>query len=166
MTIMNFITNLSREEYEQFVEKHPKSHFLQSYDWGQFAKLEKHLTPHYVGLKEDGKLIAATLLLQKHLPLHLSYFYAPRGFVIDFNNLEVLKTFVEEIKKYTKAKKAIFIKIDPDLIINRTNYLEEEMKKEYDAVKTVQNLKKLVLNIKDIQRILKQCNQGILLELT
>lgn len=139
---MKFITNIPKNEYDNFVENHPKSHFLQSFDWGQFAKYEKNLTPHYVGLKENGKLVAATLLLQKHLPLGLSYFYAPRGFIIDFKDEKLFTNFVEKLKIYTKQKKAIFIKIDPDLVINRTNYLDEQQENNYDSKTLVKNLKK------------------------
>lgn len=140
---MEFVTNIKKQEYDEFVSKHKKAHFLQSYDWGQFAKEKKHVTPHYVGLKENGNLKAVTLLLEKHLPMNLTYFYAPRGFVIDFENLELLKKFTEEIKKYVKKYNAVFVKIDPDLIINRTNYLEEEREKDYGAKETVETLKKL-----------------------
>lgn len=140
---MEFITNIKKQEYNEFVNKHPKSHFLQSYDWGLFAKEKKHLTPHYVGLKENNKLIAVALLLEKHLPMNLSYFYAPRGFIIDFKNLELLEKFTEEIKKYVKKYNAVFIKIDPDLIIKRTNYLDEELEQDYDENKLLENLKKL-----------------------
>lgn len=140
---MNFVTNLEKKEYDKFVEKHSKSHFLQSYNWGEFAKKEKHLTPHYVGLKKDKNLVAASLLLEKHLPLGLSYLYAPRGFIIDFHDEVLVSKFTEELKKYAKQKKAIFIKIDPDLIIQRTNYLEEEKSQDYEPEKLLKTLKKL-----------------------
>lgn len=123
---MNFIENIEKERYEEFVKKHPKSHFLQSYAWGEFAKKEKNLTPHYVGLENDKhQLVAAALLLEKHLPLGYCYLYAPRGYIIDFKDYELLKTFTEEIKKYAKKKKAIFVKIDPDII-----YHEEDCNQE------------------------------------
>lgn len=43
------------------------------------------------------------------------YYYVPRGYVIDYNNKKLLKEFTDEIKKYAKKNKAIFIKIDPDI---------------------------------------------------
>lgn len=123
---MNFIENIEKKRYEEFVKNHPKSHFLQSYAWGEFAKKEKNLTPHYVGLENNKhQLVAATLLLEKHLPLGYCYLYAPRGYVIDFKDYELLKTFTEEIKRYAKKKKAIFVKIDPDII-----YHEEDCNQE------------------------------------
>lgn len=140
---MEFVKDIERQEYDQFVNHHKKSHFLQSYVWGEFAKLEKNLTPHYVGLKDNGKLVCASLLLEKHLPFNLSYFYVPRGFVIDFNDNKILSVFVKEVKSYVKEKNGVFIKIDPDLVINRFNYLDEEIKSEYDSSKLLDDLKKL-----------------------
>ena len=139
---MNFIENIEKERYEEFVKKHPKSHFLQSYAWGEFAKKEKNLTPHYVGLENDKhQLVAATLLLEKHLPLGYCYLYAPRGYVIDFKDYELLKTFTEEIKKYAKKKKAIFVKIDPDIIYHEEDCNQEVIIEKDDQA--YQSLKKL-----------------------
>lgn len=116
---MTFISDIDKETYENFVKNHPKSHFLQSYDWGEFARKEKNLTPHYVGLlNENNNLVAAALLLEKKLPLKYSYFYSPRGYIIDFKNKELLKKFTEEITGYAKRRNGIFIKIDPDIIYN------------------------------------------------
>lgn len=140
---MEFVKNIEKDEYNKFVSNHRKGHFLQSYEWGEFAKLEKNLTPHYVGLKDKGKLVCASLLLEKHLPLNLSYFYAPRGFVIDFDNTKLLEQFVKELKNYVKDKNGVFIKIDPDLVINRYNYLDEKISSDYDGTKILENLKKL-----------------------
>ena len=109
---MEFVSELSKEEYEEFVSNNKNHHFMQSYDFGQIRK-EKHFIPHYVGLKENGKLVCAALLLEKKLIMKYTYFYSPRGYVIDFNNKELVKTFTEELKKYAKKMKAIFIKIDP-----------------------------------------------------
>ena len=139
---MNFIESIEKERYEEFVKKHPKSHFLQSYAWGEFAKEEKNLTPHYVGLENNKhQLVAATLLLEKHLPLGYSYLYAPRGYVINFKDYELLKTFTEEIKKYAKKKKAIFVKIDPDIIYHEENCNQEVIIEKDDQA--YQSLKKL-----------------------
>ena len=139
---MNFIENIEKKRYEEFVKNHPKSHFLQSYAWGEFAKKEKNLTPHYVGIENDKhQLVAATLLLEKHLPLGYSYLYAPRGYVINFKDYELLKTFTEEIKKYAKKKKAIFVKIDPDIIYHEENCNQEVIIEKDDQA--YQSLKKL-----------------------
>ena len=114
---MKFIENIEKNKYEKFVENHKtKSHFLQSYDWGVFSKENKNVTPYYVGLVDDNdKLVATALLLQRKMYLGYSYFYSPRGFVCDYNDKEVIKEFTQKIKEFAKKKKALFLKIDPDV---------------------------------------------------
>ena len=132
---------LERKEYEQFVKPNPyKSHFLQSYDWGELVKERRGLTPYYLGLYNDDKLVGATLLLKKSLPLGLCYLYAPRGYVINFNDKEILDKFTEEIVKFAKRKKAIYVKIDPDIVWKKEDYkgevteLESKDKKIYNEL--------------------------------
>ncbi|MBR2827816.1 MAG: peptidoglycan bridge formation glycyltransferase FemA/FemB family protein, partial [Bacilli bacterium] len=69
-----------------------------------------------------------TLLLEKKLPMNYSYFYAPRGFVIDYKKYEILRVMINKIVEFAKSKKAVFIKIDPDLIKTSFNYNNEENK--------------------------------------
>lgn len=122
------LKNLEKEQFDEFVKNHKsKSHFLQSLSWGEFAKAKKNLTPYYLGLVNDkDEVVGATLLLEKKLPLNLCYFYAPRGFVLDYNKAETVRAMTNKIKDFAKSKKAIFVKIDPDIIKTSSNYLNEE----------------------------------------
>lgn len=139
---MKLIENIEKEKYEEFVKSHPKSHFLQSYAWGEFAKSEKNLIPHYVGLLDDNeKLVATALLLEKKLPLGFSYLYSPRGYVIDFRNKELLDTFTKELKIFAKKKKAIFIKLDPDTVYHEEDNVGNQIINNDDEV--IRNLTEL-----------------------
>lgn len=111
---MEFIENVEKREYEEFVRNSPKSHFMQSYYWGEVMQA-KHYTPNYVGLKENGELVATALLLKKHMIKNLCYYYCPRGYILDYSNLELVDKFTNEIKKYAKKNHAVFVKIDPDI---------------------------------------------------
>ncbi|MBQ6323944.1 MAG: peptidoglycan bridge formation glycyltransferase FemA/FemB family protein [Bacilli bacterium] len=118
------LKNVEKEQFDEFVKNHKtKSHFLQSLSWGEFSKVKKNLIPHYLGLvNEKDELVGATLLLEKKLPLNLCYFYAPRGFVIDYKNKELVRTMTKKVVDFAKNKKAIFVKIDPDIIKTKFNY--------------------------------------------
>ena len=137
------LKNVSKEEFDNYVKNHPtKSHFLQSLSWGEFSKVKKNLTPFYLGLtNEKDEIVAATLLLQKTLPLNYCYFYAPRGFVIDFKNRELFREMTKKVVQFAKEKKAIFVKIDPDLIIKKYNYKDEEQEINIDVDETFKLLK-------------------------
>ena len=126
------LLELEEKEYEKFVKNNKyKSHFLQSHAWGEFAQKKKRVKPYYLGLKKNNKLVATALLLQKKLPLGYSYFYSPRGFVLNYEDEEVFKVMTEKVVEFTKKKKSIFVKIDPDIIIKKYNYLDEEIKLNY-----------------------------------
>lgn len=109
------LVELKKDEYEKFVKSSKKSHFLQSYIWGEFCKKEKKMIPYYVGLKKNKKILASALLLQKKLPLGYSYFYSPRGYVLDYNDKDLIKEFTEKLRIFLKSHKAIYVKIDPDI---------------------------------------------------
>lgn len=113
---MKFIQNVEISKYRKFENEHKKSHFLQSYEWGQFCKDAKGQVPRYVGMEDnDGNLIASCLILLRKTPFGFSYGYAPRGFVLDYNNKEVIRKFTNYLKQYMKDNKIIYIKFDPDI---------------------------------------------------
>ena len=67
--------------------------------------------------------------------MNLCYFYAPRGFVLDFKNKELVRTMTKKVIEYIKGKKAIFLKIDPDIIKTSINYLGEETEnKDFESI--------------------------------
>jgi len=114
---LKFIRNIKRDRFNQFTQNHPKSHFAQSYEWGAFKAKSPDWDFDTVGLEdENGQLVAAALVLFRYLPLiKRPFLYIPRGYVIDFSDSELLKTFTRALKDYAKKKKGIFIKIDPDI---------------------------------------------------
>lgn len=120
---MEFVTNIKENEYEEFVLNHSKSHFMQSYYFGEIRK-EKGFIPHYVGLKENGKLVATALLLEKKLILKYNYFYCPRGFIIDYKNKELITLFTKYLKEYATKNNVLFLRIDPDLSIDNLDTIE------------------------------------------
>ncbi len=138
------LVELEKDKYESFVKNNKyKSHFLQSYSWGELCKEKRGLTPYYLGLIEKDKVLAATLLLKKSLPLGLCYLYSPRGYVLNFNDFKLLDIFTEELVKFAKTQKAIYLKIDPDIIWKRENYLGEVTLEEAKDQKIFKELKRL-----------------------
>lgn len=123
-----FITNLNKNEYEEFVFHNNKSHFMQSYNWGKI-QTNKNFKPYYVGLKKDNKLVASALILEKKILKNIGYMYSPRGFILDYKNEELIKKFSTYLKKFTKENNNIFLRIDPDLNIKEYEYLIELLNK-------------------------------------
>lgn len=124
-----FIENLNQKEYENFVFNNYKAHFMQSCYWGDVQKI-KNFKPHFVGMKKDNILVATALILEKKVLKNLGYMYCPRGFILDYTNLELIKEFTKYIKKYTKKNKDFFFRMDPDIKLNtldiKGNILKDE----------------------------------------
>lgn len=114
---MKFVTDITEKEYREFWEKNEYNHFLQSYEWGQIQKKNRNQTPVYVGMRDEkGNILCEALLLKKSTPLHMCYFYSPRGFTMDFNNQELLEAFTKGLKEFLKEQNAIYLKLDPPIM--------------------------------------------------
>ena len=108
---MEFV-ELNEKEFSEFANQHEYGSFHQNTAWGELKSGTEWIT-YLVGVKKDKKVIAASLLLSKSTPIKKNMFYAPRGFLIDYSDKEVLKFFLDKLKEFAKKHNAIFIKFDP-----------------------------------------------------
>lgn len=106
---------ITEKEYRTFWENHQYKTFLSSPEISKLRE-KQDWTTYYVGVKEDKKLIAATMLLSHKRHFGKCEFYSPRGYLLDFNNKELLDFFTNELKKYIKDKKGYIFRVDPYLI--------------------------------------------------
>lgn len=136
------IEELESNEYEEYISKNKYTTFYQKEYWG---KLKKDGGWNYklVGMKKNNKIVGATLLLFKNLPLGLKLFYSPRGFLIDYNDEELLKEFVLEIKEYVKNENGFILKIDPYVEYKTRDIDGNIVEGGVNNSKVVENLKKL-----------------------
>ncbi len=133
---------LNEKEFETIALKLPCSNFHQTVKWGKL-KEKNGWIPHFLGVRKNKKIVAATLLLEKKIFKRFSIFYAPRGYLIDFKEKEILKFFTEEIRKFAKAKSGIFVKIDPYLIYKERDIDGKIIPNGIDNSDAVENLKAL-----------------------
>ena len=108
---MEFVT-LTEKEFLDYSEKSPYTSFFQMPLWAEVKK-DNGWNSYFVGLKDGKKIVAATLLLSKKIKFFKNMFYAPRGFLLDYDNLEILEEFTKGIKDFLKDKNALFLKINP-----------------------------------------------------
>ena len=136
---MEFV-ELSKKEFDTFEKKHPLSNFNQTSRWAELKKTNgwEH---HFLGVKEKKKVVAATLLLTKKIPIFSKKMcYAPHGFLIDYDNVELLEFFTENLKTFAKKIGAIFIKVDPYIEYQERNLDGDIVDGGKDNKKAFQNL--------------------------
>lgn len=110
------IKNLSIHEFENFVEKSLLGSHYQTYEYAILMK-ENGFDYEFVGLVDEyGNVRGASLILIKRLTKFFKYGYAPKGFIIDYFDQELLNAFTSEIINYYK-RKLVFIKINPEIAV-------------------------------------------------
>ena len=108
---MKFV-ELEKQEFIEFSSNHPQGLFFQSPYWIEI-KEQNGWQGKIVGIKKDGKIIAATILLIKNVIANIRFAYAPRGFLLDYSDFELIEFFTTEIKAYLKNLGVAFLKINP-----------------------------------------------------
>ena len=135
-------TQLTEQEYAAFESQHEYGSFLQSissYRWKKSDGIECYL----VGVKEDNQILAATYVYATPVAKVFKYFYAPRGFLIDYKNKEVLQFFIEKLSDFLKARKGLYLKFDPYVLYQEhdmdANVVEGGFNNQY-VIDTLQSL--------------------------
>ena len=112
-----YIKELTNEEFESFSYEFEPSSFYQSKEYASVMN-RQGFTSLLVGLIDDyNKLVAASLILVEKIN-GFSYAYAPRGFLINYSDYELVKNFTNHIKRYLGKKGIMAIKLSPMIIKN------------------------------------------------
>lgn len=136
---MIMICKLDEKEYKQFQEKHPNSNFLNGVECGHLEKMEGYPTS-YVGYKENNQLKAVTLLVKMPVMKKFYFFYAPRGFLIDYQDKILLKQFTKELKKFCRKEKGIFVILDPYILYKERDQDGDLVENGFNQEYVVENL--------------------------
>lgn len=124
------IKELTNEEFNTFIENFKDKSIYQTTEYA-FTMNKQNFDSILLGMiNEEGNIIAASLILVEKT-YNFKYAYAPRGFLIDYNNLNLLKTFTFLIKKYLGKLDIIAIKINPIIYkdINSNNNFDEILRR-------------------------------------
>lgn len=140
------LVELNKKEFEEFTKTSEENNVYQTRSWGIFEKSNGWHT-YYVGLDDKGRIKAASLILSKEVPLiKKRIFYCPRGYIINYKDIELLKIFNKEITIFAQGKNAIYIKIDPYVMYKQRDINGQVIENGIDNSKVVENLKQLGYN--------------------
>lgn len=129
----------SPQLWNQIISQLPNPHFLQTYEWGQ-VKAKYGWIPYYAVWDANGEfhvekditrlssfvlpVIAAALILKRQILSHgfaarLSILYAPKGPLLDWNNESLRTRVLDDLQSFARKQGAIFLKLDPDVVLGR-----------------------------------------------
>lgn len=136
------VTAATLPEYEEFIQKHPKGHFLQSSLWGKVKDSWKWEAILCRGA--DGAVRGSLAVLIRKVPmLPYTLMYAGRGPVCDSHDEKTLQELTEGAAELAKKYRAYSLMMDPDIessdvefiqIMKRLGYQHKESGKNFEGV--------------------------------
>lgn len=115
------IEQIESNVFDDFAKCHVLRNFYQTSAYGKLMSKNGY-TALYVGAFVDSKIVAASLILCKSIGPNIKYGYAPRGFLINYYDTNLLKDFSKKIKDYFFMKGFAFIKINPEITYNVVDF--------------------------------------------
>ena len=136
-----FLKELTIEEYSAFINNNNIS-LYQSINYA-LTMSKQGFDYILYGLMENNKIYAASLILIKK-EHGFKYSYVPRGFIIDYNNFELLKQFTTFLKRELRKKGVVGLRINPPII--KSIYQSKQLISNNNYNNIFDNLKKLGFN--------------------
>ena len=130
------MSELNLEQWNEFIRSHPDAHILQTGAWGEL-KSRFHWNPVRIASKDSGAQI-----LFRSLPGGLTIAYIPRGPV--GRNWDRLWP---EIDIACQQKRAIFLKIEPDVWETDHNNIIDWLPQGCRLSKSIQASRTIVINL-------------------
>lgn len=125
------IIELTELQFKNYSNIHSRKNYKQSVEYARLKQMADYRSL-YVGLIDDANNVhAASLILEKKINNRHKYGYIPNGYLINFYNLDLLKTFTIELKNYLKKLNYIYVRINP--LINYQVYNSDFIQKENNS---------------------------------
>ena len=132
---------LTDEEFESFVSTHPLSNFFQSIYMKELL-IKQGREVYLLGIKEEKNIVCATLLVSSKCFIFKSY-EALKGYLIDYNNYELINLFTNYIKKFIRKKGGFRLIIDPYIIKKQRDIDGNIIKNGIDNTNIIKYLKSI-----------------------
>lgn len=113
---------LDEARFDNFAITHPNHNYYQTSNYGKLMTKHGH-NAYYLGLVDDiGEIKAATLMLVKNETNERRKMgYAPRGFLIDWNDEALVQNFTSGLKDFLSKRNFTYVKVDPMIIYKEHN---------------------------------------------
>ena len=139
---MTEFVELTAEEYGKFYASSDQRTFLNSPEAMEHLRM-RNRDIIYFGVKKNGTLAGACALSSFAIAKKMfRCYYAQRGFMLDYSDEEVLHCMCENVKKYAKKHRGLFLIIDPYINYYELDIEGKRVEGGYDNSYVAENLKK------------------------
>lgn len=134
---------LTKEKFEDFASKSPYNNYCQSANYGMLMA-ETGFEYNFIGYTtNDYEILAAGMFLTKKIGKTYYYAYCPKGFIINYDDADLVRRFTNNLIKYYKRKKVVFLKINPEIPIATIDIKNDFNRITNSNIEILDNMKKL-----------------------
>jgi len=129
-----YIKELTNEEFSTFASSFPYKSFYQTPEYAFVMNHEKN-EAFFLGLVDDNYILAASLVIIEKRK-GFKYAYTPRGYLINFNDYNLVEEFTKLLKEFLGKKDIVAFRINPMIIKSIYNNNKEIIyqNKHYDSI--------------------------------
>ena len=106
--------------WNQYLENFPNAHVLQTLQWAE-AKKQNGWEPLFFWSGKDRSNPDALVMVMRRqvsfLGLKFTVLYAPKGPTLNWKDAEIVSQTLDFLQTLARDQKAIFVKIDPDVLL-------------------------------------------------
>lgn len=136
------IKEIDGNVFGEFASNHMLKNYFQTKEYGDLMKYSD-FSVMYIGAFQNNILIAASLILHKSIGTGMRYGYAPRGFLVDYYDTDLLSEFTKKVKDFFFKRGFAFIKINPEITYSTINFDEKSKTISSRNKKLIDQLKNL-----------------------
>ncbi len=108
-------------DWDALIGQLPEPHILQTWEWGLSKKRNGWAPQALVWDGPTDKVVAAAMVLSRQVRvvpgINIKVLYCPKGPILDWGNLELSSSVLQDLEAFTRNQKAVFLKIDPDVLL-------------------------------------------------
>jgi peptidoglycan pentaglycine glycine transferase (the first glycine) len=117
-----YVAGAGEPTWDELIAALPGAHLLQTREWGMVKSVNGWLPEPWAWRDDRGSVVAAALTLQRQLSANrfsksLSVLYLPKGPLLEWSDAALRRTVLGNVATLARRKRAIFVKIDPDVVV-------------------------------------------------
>jgi peptidoglycan pentaglycine glycine transferase (the first glycine) len=132
-------TITDRDTWNDHLRDLPYAHVLQSWEWGAFKQQTTGWQPTRILYQSDEATVAAASLLTRTVG-PFAVIYVPRGPVLDYGDTTLVDFVLDDIQRFARRRRALWLKIDPALPLATGVPGDEDDTPHADGRRVVQTL--------------------------
>ena len=133
---------LTDKQFFDYVETQEQKHFMQTTYMNEYYKLKGKET-YIVGVESSKKIVAAGLVYLESVYRKYKKFAVYKGFLMDYENKELLKFLTEKTSEFLKQKGGYVFTIDPNIIEVERDSEANVLENAKDNYKVIEQLKNI-----------------------